>query len=366
MGVSAKNRYYIKRILPFGIIWLIISWFFLLTEYAILDNQDDAPESAIVITPVIFLFASISVFTIGCLVGVLEVFYINKLFINKNFPKKILGKFCLYAALMFVLIFVFYIIAASIEMQVSVFNIAVWNQYLVFLFSMTLVSTSFQLLFSLLVSLFYFEISENLGQNVLLNFFTGRYHKPTDEHRFFMFVDMKNSTAIAEKLGHKRYFLLLRDYYQIFTDSIISAYGEVYQYVGDEIVITWTTKNGVMNNNSINCFFEMKIVLDSKLEYFLDEYGVDLKFKAALNYGLVTTGEIGALKKDIFFTGDVLNITARILGYTDTYKTDFLVSEFALKHLNLQDSFKVTDKGLQHLKGKEEKVRIFDVQKTTI
>lgn len=363
MSLSAKNKYYLKRILPFGIIWLFISWAFLWTEYAVLGDGSNTPESAIRITPIILLFASTSVFFIGCFVGVIEVFYINNLFTKKSFPEKFFGKFFLYGILMFILIFVFYMLAASIEMKASVFSKAVWNQYLIFFYSITHISTGIQLLFSLIASLLYAEISENIGQNILYNFFTGRYHKPVDENRIFMFVDMKDSTTIAEKIGHKMYFKLLRDYYQSFSDAILKNYGVVYQYVGDEIVITWKLNTGLKDNHCIQCFFDMKIALQKQKNYFEKKYNFTPDFKAALHFGQVTAGEIGALKKDIFFTGDVLNTTARIFSYTNTYNADLLISENSIKKLSLGELYKVINKGQHQLKGKEQAITIYEIKK---
>ncbi len=142
-------------------------------------------------------------------------------------------------------------IAASLISKEPIYSKSVWEQYVGFFFSITHVSTWIQLLFSLFVSLFYFEISENLGQHVLLNFFTAKYHKPLVEERIFMFVDMKDSTTLAEQLGHEQYFKLLRNYYQSFSDAIIKNRGEVYQYVGDEIVVTWTLTKGLEKNHCI-------------------------------------------------------------------------------------------------------------------
>lgn len=363
MSLSAKNKYYLKRILPFGIIWLIIGWAFLWTEYAILGDVENTPVSAIRITPIIVVFASISIFFIGCFVGVIEVLYINQLFIRKSFPKKLIGKFIMYSILMFFLIFVFYMLAASIEMKVSVLSKSVWNQYIVFFSSITHISTAVQLLFSLIFSLVYSEISENLGQNILYNFLTGRYHRPVDENRIFMFVDMKDSTTIAEKLGHKSYFKLLREYYQSFSDAIIKNYGDVYQYVGDEIVITWDLEKGFKDNRCINCFFEMKTALLKQKSMFKSKYGLLPDFKAAIHCGQVTTGEIGALKKDIFFTGDVLNTTARILSYTNKLNADLLISENSIKKLDLGELYDAIDKGQHQLKGKEQALTIFEIKK---
>ena len=361
MALSAKTNYYLKRILPIGLIWLFIGWAFLWSEYAVLGDGANTPESAIRITPRIIVFASISVFAVGCLVGFIEVRLINKLFAKKSFPQKLVGKFLLYAILMFCIMLVFFILAAAIELQESVFSKNVWDRYVLFFFSITHISTAVQLLFSLIVSLLYAEISENIGQHVLLNFFTGHYHKPRVEHRMFMFVDMKDSTSIAEKIGHKTYFKLLKDYYQSFSEAIIRNYGEVYQYVGDEIVITWKLERGLQNNNALQCFFEMKAALQKRQHRFTKEYGLLPDFKAALHIGQVTTGEIGALKKDIFFTGDVLNTTARILSLSTQLQQDFLISESLANQLQIPEPLSLTDLGTQSLKGKTKPIRIFAI-----
>ncbi|WP_228027864.1 adenylate/guanylate cyclase domain-containing protein [Costertonia aggregata] len=358
MSLSAKNKYYLKRILPFGIIWLAISLLLLWSDYAVLADQSQVDEWVIPITPAIFVFSSVSVFIVGCLVGAIEVFVVNKLFANQSFPKKIIGKFLLYTTVLFILVFILYLIAASIVSKESVFSKSVWNQYVQFFTSITHVSTWVQLLFSLLVSLIFAEVSENLGQNILYNFFTGRYHKPVDENRIFMFVDMKDSTTIAEKLGHKNYFKLLKDYYRSFSDAIIKNYGEVYQYVGDEIVITWNLDDGLIDNRCIQCFFEMKTALEKQTQHFEKKYNTIPNFKAALHFGEVTTGEIGALKKDIFFTGDVLNTTARILGLTTKLKEDFLISEPLSRKLETSEDYSLENLGTKILKGKTKSIQV--------
>ena len=56
---------------------------------------------------------------------------------------------------------------------------------------------------------FLFEVNSLLGQNVLLSFVTGRYHRPRVEQRVFLIIDMKNSTAAAERLGEVGFHRLL-------------------------------------------------------------------------------------------------------------------------------------------------------------
>jgi hypothetical protein len=45
------------------------------------------------------------------------------------------------------------------------------------------------------------DINHLLGQNVLLNFITGHYHRPRLEQRVFLFIDIEGSTTLAERLG---------------------------------------------------------------------------------------------------------------------------------------------------------------------
>ncbi|MDB5230371.1 MAG: adenylate cyclase, partial [Chitinophagaceae bacterium] len=85
------------------------------------------------------------------------------------------------------------------------------------------------------------------------------------------------------------------------------------------------------------------------------------EFKAGIHLGKVTTGEIGVIKKDIIFTGDVLNTTSRIQGLCNTYKVDILISSELLKRLNLQSKFKIKNLGEVELKGREEKIELFTI-----
>ena len=66
-----------------------------------------------------------------------------------------------------------------------------------------------------------------------------------------MFLDLRSSTAIAEKLGEERYFNFIKDVFKDVTPAIIYAKGEIYQYVGDEIVVSWKMNNGIENANCL-------------------------------------------------------------------------------------------------------------------
>jgi adenylate cyclase len=362
LKVTPKLKRNLARIFPFGVIWLITGWVFLLTEELVSGHRNLNPETAVNLTLPVFLFASIAVATVGWLVGLTELVFFEKRFRNYGFSKKVALKFLIYLLVMLVVMMVTFPIAESIETGLPIYHGQVINKTGSFFGSLTFLNTALQLSFQLLLSLIYSAVSESLGHQVLLNFITGKYHMPQQERRIFMFLDMKDSTTIAEQLGHIKYFKLLRDYYDIMSDAIINSYGEVYQYIGDEVVIAWPADKGFEHNHCIQCFNEIKQCLQSKAPWFHQQFGLVPDFKAGLHVGEVTAGEIGALKKEIMFTGDVLNTTARIQGLCKEYQTDLIVSQELLEGLGNPDAIESQFIGPLQLKGKKIPVALYSVK----
>lgn len=360
MPLSPKTKRNISRIIPFGVIWLLTGWVFLITEFVATRNLSEVSETDITLTLPVFIYASIAITIVGLFVGILEMVYLEKHFRKNSLRGKIFYKFLIYLVLFILIIAFNYPIAASLEQGISISSPEVWGRTKKFFLSITFLNTLFQLSISLFVSLIYAAISENLGHHVFLNFFTGKYHKPVVETRIFMFLDMKSSTTIAEALGHVRYFKLLQEYYDLMSDPIVNCQGEVYQYIGDEIVISWKLEKGLANANCIRCFFEIQDRLQSKRDRFLKNYGFEISFKAGLHYGEVTIGEVGALKKEIVFTGDVLNTTARIQSRCNQLKSDLLISG-KLREALPSNSFIFKSHGMIELRGKDQKEQLFTV-----
>lgn len=335
MKLSPRTRRNMVRIIPFGVIWLVVGWVFILVETAAMGTLDPDSPTIIALNLQVFVFASISVVMVGFLVGAIEMIFLEYLFRKKTFLQKILYKLGIYTLIMLVIITITFPIAASLESQISLIDPRVWEKFFRYLASVTFLSTLLQMASSLVLCVLYAGISENLGHAVLVNLFTGKYHTPREERRIFMFLDMRSSTAVAEQLGHIRYFELLREYYSDLSNAIIDHLGEVYQYIGDEVVISWNYRAGLKNNNCVRCFFAMKKDIKARTGFYEEKFGITPSFKAGMHLGDVTTGEIGALKKEIFFTGDVLNATARMQGLCNQYDSELLVSEELVRQLNL-------------------------------
>merc|ERR1711991_522666 len=112
------------------------------------------------------------------------------------------------------------------------------------------------------------EIDLKFGPGNLVRMLSGEFHKPKEVERIFMFLDLKSSTTIAEKLGHFKYSQLIQD---CFSDLyIVEKYrAEVYQYVGDEVVLTWKKKHGFDKLNSIETYFAFRDKINSRSDYYM-------------------------------------------------------------------------------------------------
>ena len=176
-----------------------------------------------------------------------------------------------------------------------------------------------------------------------------------------MFLDMKDSTHIAEQLGHVQYFELLQQYYELMSAAFIAHQAEVYQYIGDEVVVSWPVPKGLERNDCINCFLALKARFGQQAAVFNQRFGHVPDFKAGMHLGEVTTGEIGALKKEIVFTGDVLNTTARIQALCKEHQVDLIISEALLRQLEKPQAISTRSIGELTLKGKSQRVHLYAV-----
>lgn len=360
MKITPKTKRNISRIIPFAIIWLLIGWIIDITVYDVTRNQAFSSDTDISYTIPVLIFASLANIVAGTIVGLLEVVYLEKRFSNRTLRAKFFYKLLIYLTLFIIIITLFYPVAFTLETGISLLEAGPWQKLGRFLISISFLTALFHLSVKLVVCLIYSAISENLGHHVFLNFFFGKYHQPEIEKRIFMFLDMKSSTTIAEALGHIKYFKLLDIYYNIMSDPIINSSGEVYQYIGDEIVISWKPDTGINQANCIKCFFDIRDQLNKHKEEFFHEFGFEIGFKAGIHFGEVTIGEIGALKREIAFTGDVLNTTARIQSLCKELDADLLISG-VIKDLLPHSPYQYSSKGEIELKGRNKKEELFSV-----
>ncbi len=205
--------------------------------------------------------------------------------------------------------------------------------------------------------------SERFGKGIFLKILVGAYSNPKEEERIFMFLDLKNSTAIAERLGHFKYSKFIQDCFYDLNKVITKYAAEIYQYVGDEAVLSWPYDKGVSRNNCIGVFFAFEDQRKSREDYYITNYGVFPEFKAGIHGGSLMAAEVGFVKKELAYHGDVINTSARIQAECNKHNVTLLLSEKVLKELKINLLAETKSLGNIILKGKQKEVQIHSIFK---
>ena len=209
---------------------------------------------------------------------------------------------------------------------------------------------------------FFLEVSKKFGPGNLWNLFIGKYHNPIVENKIFMFLDLKDSTGYAEKLGHIKYSELIQDCFLDLNEILDDHQAQVYQYVGDEAVLMWDKDQEGAAKDAIKLYYTFQQLLSDDSEKYKSKFGLVPEFKAGINEGTVTAAEVGSVKREIAFHGDVLNTAARIQKVCNQYKKNLLSSESFVEFMGDVDEFKKVQIGYIPLKGKSIPVNIYSIE----
>ncbi|HEX8356976.1 MAG TPA: adenylate/guanylate cyclase domain-containing protein [Segetibacter sp.] len=204
------------------------------------------------------------------------------------------------------------------------------------------------------------EVNEKYAPGVFMDILLGKYVEPKIENRIVMFMDLKDSTPIAEKLGHEQYFKFIREFIYQISNALIEHGGGIYQYVGDEVVVSWLFEK----KNTKRCMaalIEARKNLQKKGEDFRRVFGVTPEFRVGIHLGSVTVGEIGVIKKDIAMSGDTMNTTARIRSACSELNQKYIVSKDFRENVDLKD-WQTESLGIVELKGKSNGIELFSLK----
>ncbi|MCG8310051.1 MAG: adenylate/guanylate cyclase domain-containing protein [Cytophagales bacterium] len=226
------------------------------------------------------------------------------------------------------------VVLSVIVLQTGV-NIIAWGSTLMqalrkswgFISSGTFLSLYVYLILLSITINFFRELGNRFGHGIIINYLIGKYREPVEEYRVFMFLDLNSSTAIAEELGHVKYSRFLNKCFSDLSEVLTAYDGEVYQYVGDEAVITW---NGDQLQNLLNpilLFEAYSANLKDNSKVYLEKFGIFPTFKASIHCGIVSVTMVGGARKEMAFHGDVLNTASRILEQCTRLGKNLLITD---------------------------------------
>ncbi|GBU18785.1 MULTISPECIES: adenylate/guanylate cyclase domain-containing protein [unclassified Methylobacterium] len=177
------------------------------------------------------------------------------------------------------------------------------------------------------------RVRDLIGRAAFTSLILGRYHRPVREERIFLFLDLAGSTAYAEEHGDFAAQELLRDVFATIAEPVRRHHGQIDDYVGDQVIVSWPLARGLERARCIACVFAVRRTFGDERRRWIERYGLVPELRAALHGGSVVTAEVGVDRHKIAYFGDVMNATARLEGLCRETKQSVLVSDAILSRL---------------------------------
>jgi adenylate cyclase len=194
----------------------------------------------------------------------------------------------------------------------------------------------------------------------------GRYNRPRRQERIVLFLDLVGSTRLAEQLGDAEFHHLLNLVFYDLTEAVLDAGGQIYRYVGDEMIVSWPFRRGIRNAACVACLFGMDQALAERAADYVQRFGVRPRVRGALHAGPLIIGEMGDVKREIVLLGDTMNTAARIEEACRTTGHDYIASGAVVRALDaLPAGITAVDLGVTALRGKAGSLELFALQRTS-
>ncbi len=355
-GFSVINRYRLSMALFVALAWTIIDSLFYILR---LSNNNFSPSKYSIFekhTALTIILREINVFFLSMLMAYVLIFLLKDLFRNIPVFLNMFLKVIILITVALTMNFFIHCTYATLIEHHTLYS-ALESFYRRTFETRWLLQNTPEWIILFMVTQIMIEINEKYSPGVFFDIIMGKYKQPRDERRIIMFIDLRDSTPVAERLGHKEYFKFIRDFIRDISTGIMEYGGRIYQYVGDEVVVSWPESR----RNARKCIYaliEARKSLHKKFHHFQQSYGVTPEFKAGIHAGEVTIGEIGVIKKDLVMSGDTMNTAARIRTACNELNQKFIASKDFLEHINLE-KWQAESLGPIDLKGRNESIELF-------
>jgi adenylate cyclase len=361
---TLARRYYLRYRLLLDIgtqinFWIIAYLVFFILVYFITKAVTSLyPQKVEVYIGENIIVSIIAGIIFGSTLGTVD-YFVDRKIRGKSLGIEILIKTVFYIGAWFLVVFIGIGIGTSLE---SVFVDSPLINYTQLFTTNVFYASSIYTAMMIPVISFIKQMNTKFGPGILIPMLLGKFRKPRIEKRIFLFMDLKDSTTYAEKLGNLKFSELIQDCFGDVNKVTPPFNAEIYQYVGDEVVLTWRSDEGLRNNNCIKFFFAFQKQLQKRKDYYLNKYNFLPEFKAGANIGDITVAEVGDFKREIAYHGDTINTASRIQSVCNTYGKSFLISENLKNEIDISGMFRINFIDKIKLKGKENEINLYNME----
>ena len=172
-----------------------------------------------------------------------------------------------------------------------------------------------------------------------------------------MFVDIRDFTAISEKLKPKDNFLFINSFNKRMGPIIRKNEGFIMQYLGDGFMALFP--NGAQN--ALRAAVEMNAELEQHNIERVENNKAPVKIGIGMQNGNLIMGITGDIERlDAAIISDTVNTASRIEGLSKHFGTNILISDSCLENLTDPEEFNFRFLGPVRVKGKQKPIQLYE------
>jgi adenylate cyclase len=299
---------------------------------------------------------------VGLIIGLFEVYLFSPRAHQKSFFILLFTRVVIYMVSIAFVILIVVTLTRSIRHHQPLFEALLSEESIVYItqgkFKTAVV---FAFIASVLVN-FTRVISFKIGRGVLIDFILGVYQKPRLVERVFLLLQITNANQLLKEYTLESYHNFLNKIYKEIAIAAMYNGGYVYEYVDNQIILYWKAPKRGWQSHLFPCYNAILAVMKNNEAYFNKAYNLVPKLVCVAHGGEVVQAEIGELKTEIVFHGDVLNTVGRMMQVAIERGKVLVISEYVQQHIiNKEESVQINSIGQIALRGKQQPVDLFSI-----
>jgi adenylate cyclase len=197
-----------------------------------------------------------------------------------------------------------------------------------------------------------------VGIETLFHLTVGTYHRPVLQEKVLVFVDINNSTGLAEELGAVRTKAMVGKFLFDISKPITDHGGEIYLYKGDGLIALWDWPEAIRGNRILRAIDAVFASVGRERLDCLEQFGVVPSFRIGVHGGEVVVSEQGDTKRAIGVYGSTINIAARMEELAKEHKVACAISGDVAE--NLLEEERLILIGKEKVRGSTLEISIYE------
>ncbi|HSF76595.1 MAG TPA: adenylate/guanylate cyclase domain-containing protein [Microcoleus sp.] len=185
-----------------------------------------------------------------------------------------------------------------------------------------------------------------------------RLGESVEKEMSILFSDIRDFTALSEKMTPQENFNFINSYLSRMEPSIITNQGFIDKYIGDAIMALF----GYSADDAVKAGISMLHSLHEYNQHRISCSYEPIKIGIGINTGSLRLGTVGSTNRmDSTVIGDAVNLASRVESLTKSYGVSMLITKNTFLELSDTASYAIRNIGCVRVKGKSDLLTIYEV-----